>query len=294
MMNGPEQKVLVVGAAGKFAGLVVPAVAGRGVAVRGLVRDEGQAATARKNGAVETMVGDLRDVAGLDEAMRDVDAVFHIGPAFVADESQLGLNVVSAARRRGVKKVVFSGVSHPSDRLENHASKRPVEDALFRSGLEFVILQPATLFQNIGLAWPGVLAHGVFAEPFSSSARIARVDFRDVAEVAAIALTEARLTYGTFELCSGEILDRHDVVSVMTEVLGRPVQAGEMSFDDFAAVAGAQLDARQLALFAEVFRANDEHGVAGNGLVLEAILGRAARTLRDYLRDLAAGEQTQV
>ena len=293
-MTGPHQKVLVVGAAGKFAGLVVPEVAGRGAAVRGLVRNEAQAATARKNGAAETVFGDLRDTASLDEAMRGVDAVFHVGPAFVADESQLGLNVVAAARRSGVKKIVFSGVAHPSDRLENHASKRPVEDALFRSGLEFVILQPLTLYQNIGLAWPGVLSHGVFAEPFSSSAQIARVDYRDVADVAAIALTEDRLTYGTFELCSGEMLDRHEVVSVMSDVLGRPVHAAEMSFDDFAAVAGAHLDARQLALFSEVFRMYDEHGLPGNGLVLESILGRNPRTLRDYVHDLAAGEQTQV
>jgi len=36
----------------------------------------------------------------------------------------------------------------------------------------------------------------------STETRFSRVDFRDVAEVAAIALTENRLTNGTFELCA--------------------------------------------------------------------------------------------
>jgi uncharacterized protein YbjT (DUF2867 family) len=95
------------------------------------------AATAQKNGAFEIVHGDLRDPDSLDEAVRGVDAVFHLGPAFVADEAQLGLDVVAAAQRGGVGKVVFSGVAHPSDWLENNVSKRPVEDAL--SGLTFAV-----------------------------------------------------------------------------------------------------------------------------------------------------------
>jgi uncharacterized protein YbjT (DUF2867 family) len=284
--------VLVVGAAGRFAGLVVPELARRGAVVRGLVRNAENAAIAQKNGAAEAVLGDLRDARSLDEAMRGVDAVFHVGPAFVRDEAQLGLNVVAAAQRNGVSKVVFSGVAHPSDQLANHVSKRPVEDALFRSGLEFVVLQPVTLFQNIEAPWPGVLEHGLFAEPFAASSRIARVDYRDVAEAAAIALTEDRLTYGTFELCSGEMPDRHEIAAAMSEVLGRPVRAAEMNFDDWAAVAGTGFDAAQLALFGEVFRTYTEHGLRANGLVLETVLRRRPRTLRDYLRDLAAGWPT--
>jgi uncharacterized protein YbjT (DUF2867 family) len=293
MMTRSNPTVLVVGAAGRFAGLVVPELARRGAVVRGLVRSEEQAATARNNGAAEVVHGDLRDRDGLDAAMRGVDAVFHVGPAFVADEAQLGLNVVAAAQRAGVAKIVFSGVAHPSDRLVNHVSKRPVEDALFRSGLEFAVLQPVTLYQNIGGAWPGVLQRGELAEPYSNTVRVARVDYRDVAEVAAIALTEDRLAYGTFELCSGEMLDRHEVVAVISDVLGRPVRATALSFDAWAAVAGGHFDAQQLALFAEVFRSYNDHGLRGNSLILETILGRKPRTLRDYITDLATGERTQ-
>jgi uncharacterized protein YbjT (DUF2867 family) len=81
-MISSTSTVLAVGAAGKFAGLVVPALAARGVNVRGLVRDAAQGEAVRKLGATEIAVGDLRDGASLDAALKGVDAVFYIAPAF--------------------------------------------------------------------------------------------------------------------------------------------------------------------------------------------------------------------
>ncbi|WP_231855715.1 NmrA family NAD(P)-binding protein [Bordetella bronchiseptica] len=132
--------VLVIGAAGKFAGLVVPALRRRDVAVRALVRDEARAAAARALGATEIAIGDLRDAASLAEATRGVDGVFHIGPAFAADEAAMGVALVEAAQRSGVRKFVFSSVIQPTNiRLANHASKVAVEDALYSSRLEYTI-----------------------------------------------------------------------------------------------------------------------------------------------------------
>jgi uncharacterized protein YbjT (DUF2867 family) len=68
-MTGSNPTVLVVGAAGRIAGLVVPELARRGAVVRGLVRSEEQAATARKNGAAEVVHGDF----GLPRKFRTAD-----------------------------------------------------------------------------------------------------------------------------------------------------------------------------------------------------------------------------
>lgn len=67
--------------------------------------------------------------------------------------------------------------------------------------------------------------------------RFSRVDYRDVAEAAAVALTEDRLLYGTFELCAEGWLDRKDVAAIVAEVLGRPVRAERI--DPKTAAAGA-------------------------------------------------------
>ena len=74
--------ILAVGAAGPFAGLVVPELAKRGAKVRGLIRDAKQGEGVLKNGAAEVAVGDLTDRASLDAALKGVDAVFYIAPAF--------------------------------------------------------------------------------------------------------------------------------------------------------------------------------------------------------------------
>lgn len=60
--------VLATGAEGKFAGLVVPALAARGTNVRGLIRDPDTATAVRATDATEVAIGDLRDRASIDRA----------------------------------------------------------------------------------------------------------------------------------------------------------------------------------------------------------------------------------
>jgi len=277
--------VLVVGAAGRFAGLVVPELARRGAVVRGLVRNETNAAEAREKGAAQIAIGDLRDKRSLEAAVRDVDGVFHIGPAFVEDEAALGVDMVDVARRAGVRKFVFSSVIHPTNTpLQNHASKLPVEQAIFWSGIDYTILHPATFFQNIAAGWNAVVERGVFGEPFPTTTRIARVDYRDVAEVAAIAFTTDRLAYGTFELCAG-MANRDEIVAIMSDVLDRRITAAAPSFEEWGAK--LPLDPRQKSLLAKVHASYAAYGSGGNSLALRAILQREPRTLRRYIEDLA-------
>lgn len=290
-MNGTQPIVLVVGATGKFASLVVPELQRRKVTIRALVRDEARAAQARSLGAAETAIGDLRDVDSLAAATQGADGVFHIGPAFTADEGPMGVALVDAAKRSGVRKFVFSSVIQPTNvRLANHASKIPVEDALYSSGLEYTILHPANFMQNIGLAWPSIREHASFGEPFPKDTGIARVDYRDVAEVAAIALTEETLAYATLELCAG-MYSRMDIVAALGEALGLPVAALEPGFDAWAESAQLPYGDQQLLLLSRVFDHYRACGLGGNSLALKAALGRDPRSLREYINDLVAEKQ---
>lgn len=88
----------------------------------------------RELGADEAVAGDLRDRASIDAALTGVDAVFHGTPAFAPDSAELGVGMVEAATAAGVDRFAFSGVYHPLLSLVNHASMRPIEEALYRSG----------------------------------------------------------------------------------------------------------------------------------------------------------------
>lgn len=82
-------RALVVGAAGRYGGLVIHELTGRGVEVRGLIRDRpGAEDEARRRGADEVVVADLLDLETLRAAVDGVDRVFHLNPAFAPAEAE--------------------------------------------------------------------------------------------------------------------------------------------------------------------------------------------------------------
>jgi len=165
----------------------------------------------------------------------------------------------------------------------NHAAKAPVEEALLASEMEYTFLHPALFFQNLARSWPGVVNSGAYGEPWAIESRFSRVDYRDVAEVAAIALTEDHLLDGTFELCADGHLDRNDLAALMSEVAGRPVKA-------VRAEPPKSSNGQPRSSMGRMFDYYDKHGLLGNGLTLRAILGREPRTLRAYLAELATAD----
>ena len=163
----------MIGAAGNYAGLVVPELTKRGVRVHALVRNEQQAQTARRRGAAETVMGNLHNPDSLRTAAEGMNGVFHINPAFAPDEDGMGVAMVEAAKAAGVRKFVFSSVYHPSiAKMRNHAAKQPVEEALYGSGMVFTVLQPAMFMQNLAGAWPMIAQQGRLAMPFSQRAKV--------------------------------------------------------------------------------------------------------------------------
>jgi uncharacterized protein YbjT (DUF2867 family) len=285
-MQSKTSTILVVGATGKFARLVTPELLRREARPRALVRSSSQGEAAVALGAAEFAIGDLRNAASLRNALEGADGVFHIGPAFSPDEAAMGVAIVEAAERAGVKKFVFSSVIQPTNTaLKNHASKIPVEEALYSSRLTYTILQPANFMQNIAVAWPTIVRSGQFAEPFPANVKVARVDYRDVAEVAAIALRSDHLSYATLELAAG-MYDRTEITSAMSEALGKRIEPMELSFDDWVVKSNLPYADRELDLLARIHRHYSKFGLGGNPLTLAAALQRQPRSLEDFFKDL--------
>jgi uncharacterized protein YbjT (DUF2867 family) len=290
-------RVLMIGATGKNASLVIPELKQRGVSIRALVRDKDKLEAARHQGVDEAVVGDLGDADSLRSAASGMEGVFHLNPAFAPNEAELGVSMVEAAKAVGVQKFVFSSVIHPSiSALSNHAAKRPVEEALCESGMQFIILQPTMFMQNFDSGWKAVIEKGQFALPYSKHAKASYVDYRDVAEVAAIAMTSDRLDYGTFELCDAGMVDRVELVAMMSEALDshserlrqRPIEAGEPTFEEWAQIAQIPAGAMREGM-KKMYAHYDRHGfLGGNALILRAILGREPRPLRQYFYELAS------
>lgn len=272
------QTVLVVGAAGNAAGHVVASLAERGVRVRGFIRDPAKRQQVIHRGACEVAVGNLTEADDVRAALSGVDSVFYVAPAFIEDEAEIGVAFVEQARAAGVHRFAFSSVIHPSLGLVNHTAKAPVEAALYNSGMEYAVFQPALFFQNYASAWENILDTGVLAEPWSNETRFSRVDYRDVADAVALSLTEDRLVGGTYELASDGQLDRHDVADLISRVVGRLIRPRRVDPTELGDVKPAMKT---------MFSHYDHAGLVSTAVTLTAVLGRPPRTLEAYFRELA-------
>ena len=279
--------ILVLGASGYTGLAVTRALTSRGLRVRGLIRNSAHEAAVREAGAGEVVLADLRDLPAVHDAARGTDGIFFIGPRFMPEEAAVGKAVIDIAVRTGVRRFVLSGVYHPTIRaLDNHQSKRLIEDYLYKTDLEYVVLQPARFMHGLLLSsWKRIKEDGVLVDAFRASAPMAYVDYGDVAEVVALAFAQDHLVRGTFELAATGQHTLHEVAAAVGKALGRPVHAQQVPLADYGPAAALLANPYSGEGFLHLRDYYDEHGFSGgNSLVLTTLLGRPPTTFEDFCR----------
>jgi uncharacterized protein YbjT (DUF2867 family) len=278
--------ILVVGGGGPSGLAVIRALRARGHAnIRALVRNQTHAPIASSAGASEVVLADLRDIAAIERSLAGVSAVFHLGPRFLPDEAAIGRAMIEAASAASVERFVYLSVIHPIlSSVLHHDAKRLVEEALACSGLDQVVLQPGRFMQNVAFFWPRIVSEGVYAEPFSASSPMSVVDYRDVAEVAARALTDPSLALGTYQLVSGPPMTRHAMAAIIADQLGQTVRAEACSLEEWANALGGLPSPYGRQAMRAMFAHYDRYGLAGgNAVALTSLLGRAPTEYRDFV-----------
>ena len=148
-MSADEIRCLVTGATGYIGGRLVPTLLDRGYSVRALARNPDKLADVAWRDRVEVVRGDLGDTDSLTAAFDGVDVVYYLvhsmgtSADFVAEEANSARNVADAARRCGVKRLVYLGGLHPqgADLSPHLRSRTAVGEILIDSGVETVVLQ---------------------------------------------------------------------------------------------------------------------------------------------------------
>ncbi|KAI9462685.1 NAD-P-binding protein [Russula earlei] len=172
---------------------------------------------------VSTAIADLLDLPSLRNALKGARAVFYNGPVH-ANEFQMGKNIVDAACAMDIEKLVYCSVLHPYiSRLPHHRSKLEVEEYIFESGLNYTILQPSHLMQNISVYH--ALEHCHLEVPFSPFVTHGFLDLEDLA-AAAVAILRARPSAHArtrYELV-GDLASYRDVADRLSEIAGMRIR----------------------------------------------------------------------
>jgi uncharacterized protein YbjT (DUF2867 family) len=273
--------ILVTGAAGKTGRAVIRALTDQGKSVRALVRRAGAAL-----GAQETVVGDMRSPATLEEAMAGTDSVYFIAPNMSPDELDMAQIAIVAARAAGVTHFVYHSVLHPQvEKMPHHWQKMRVEEQLFESGLAYTILQPTAYMQNILAQWPQIVEQGSYSVPYGADARLSLIDLKDVAAAAATVIGRSEHVSAVYELAGTRPLSQTEVATTLSQQLNRPVQVKAISLDDWEKQARqAGLGHHQIQALLNMFSYYDRYGLEGNPNVLRWLLGRSPTTLADFTR----------
>ena len=268
--------ILVTGAAGKTGQAVIKALVARRQPVRALVRRDEQTQIVKSLGAKEAIVGDMRDTTTLKRAVQGVHAIYHICPNVSPEEIQIGKTAIAAAREAGAERFVFHSVMHPqTEAMTHHWNKLRVEEALFESGLAYTILQPSSYMQNVLGGWKAIVERGVYTVPYTVEARVSMVDLDDVAQAAAVVLTEPGHLGATYELAGPEVLTQTQVAEILSKHLKRPVRAEQITIEAWTLQTRASgMGEYQIETLVKMFRYYDRNGFWGNPHTLSQLLGR--------------------
>jgi NAD(P)H dehydrogenase (quinone) len=282
--------ILVTGAGGKTGKAVLGTLVARGAPVRAFVRSPSHHAALQAIGVNDVFVGAMDDPHAVSQALRGMNALYHICPNVSPHEVAFAKTLIDAAAGSDVSRLVYHSVLHPQiEAMPHHWNKLRVEEMLFSSGLDVTILQPTAYMQNSLTEWDRMTSEGVYRVPYPVETRLSLVDLDDVAEAAALVLTEDGHSGATYELVGTPPLSQVEIADTFGRALKKTVRAEAETIESWDRRArGAAMDDYSRQTLVKMFRAYARDGLKGNPNVLTWLLGRPPTSLASFAARMVA------
>jgi uncharacterized protein YbjT (DUF2867 family) len=215
--------ILVTGATGNIGRELVRALDAAGSTFRIFVRDPGRVGGLPRR--IDRAVGDLDDVSTYAPALDGVDRLFLLVPGIGIDHTR---DMVAAAVAAGVGRIVllssYNVMGDPMPAMGRWHHER--ETIVGASGIPATILRPGGLMTN-ALEWAPVIRAGGIVDDPTGPGRYAPIDPADVAEVAAVLLTEDGHEGRQYYVTGEELFTIAEQIAVLSAAIGREIKVRE-------------------------------------------------------------------
>lgn len=227
-------KTGITGATGHLGRLVVEKLKDKADAgsIVALVRNTEKA----KDLGVEAREFDYDKPELLVESLKGIEKLLLISGSDLGQRARQHANVVNAAKKAGVKKIVYTSLLHTGNTTVSLAEEHlPTEKSVIESDIPYTILRNGWYTENHTSSISGVLAAGaVFGSAgngkFSSAARA------DFAEAAVVVLTETGHEGKIYELAGDEAYTLAEYAAEIARQTGKNVVYNNLPVGEYAQV----------------------------------------------------------
>lgn len=273
--------IAVTGASGQLGRLVMEGLLARVPAenIVAAVRNPAKVADLAARGVV-VRAADYAKPETLDAALAGVDRLLLISSSEVGGRVPQHRNVIEAAKRAGVRLVVYTSILHADvTPLGLGAEHRETEALLRASGLPHVLLRNGWYTENYLASLPAALQHGAFAGS-AGDGRIASAARADYAAAAVAVLTGEGHAGKVYELAGDTSYALAELAVEVSRQTGRRIGYTNLSQAEYRAMlVGVGLPEPIADLLADSDAGAARGGLFDEGHQLSALIGRPTTPL---------------
>jgi uncharacterized protein YbjT (DUF2867 family) len=272
--------------------LLTDALVSQGVEFTVMLRPGGSSDRIAGKPGVSSTEGDFDDPASLRRALEGVDRAFLLTNSTERTQAQQ-IAFVEAAQAQRVGHVVYlsqlaADQESPVRFLRYHGA---VEAALRNSAMGWTFVRPNLILQAY-IPFAPLIAQGALQAPIGD-ATVSVVDARDIAAVAAAALTEDGHVGKTYTVTGPAAVIHAEIATVLGDAIGRTVRFESIPHEVFlAALTGGGMAKWQAEGLVEDYSHYDRGEASAISPDVARVTGTSPRSLRDFAHDYSAAFQT--